>query len=579
MNIVPKVALTDDGYYVLKIPKRYESGKRELRREFPNAVYDEEAGGFILYADTDATIAIKRKLPKARWETRKVGILRRNQHKRFTEEQVKPSPEGQDKKVKNGLYRFQVTGVDFLVAHETALLADDMGLGKTIQSVVAAQRVASNGRKLVIVPNTLVENWLDEIEAWTPDDGQAIYSIGGGTPKSKRLDIIEQVANDDACWFVVSWEVMRLHATPQNKSKMQTDQALMGIPFAVVIADEAHRMKNRKSVQAQAIKRIPAGRKYALTGTPVMNRPDELWSMLNWMEPKNFRSYWDFFENYVDYYDGYFGKIIKGSKNVDQLARLLSTRMLRRTKPEVFRELPDKTYKTIYVPLSKAQQKAYDELAEFLITQLQDGEIVTAAAVLAKITRLKQICVSLGLLSDGVSDSAKIDALMELMDDTGGKVVVFSQFAKAIGLVHERLKKAKVPHVVMTGKAALTWDGESARVTRGELVKAFQKQKKYRVFLGTTQAGGVGITLTAANTVVFLDKMWTPADQVQAEDRLHRIGQKDNVYVVNLLTRGTVEEHIERTLNRKQSMIQEIMDKATRTSDVHGMASLLRRTA
>lgn len=578
MNIQPKIQLTSDGFYVITVPRGYASGKKEVRRLVPEAVYNESDGGFIIRADAKSTRAIKHSFPSAKWESKKIV--------RPTVKKKPAAPtERQDKKVKGGLYQFQVTGVDFLVSHPTALLADDMGLGKTIQAVVAAHRVAPKERKLVVVPNTLVDNWIDEIEAWTPDgDDSPIYSIAGGTPKNKRLDVLDSVARDDGgCWLVVSWDVVRLHATPSNKSKMQTDIALLGIPFAVVIADEAHRMKNRKAIQTMAVKRVSSVRRWALTGTPVMNRPDELWSILNWLEPESFRSYWDFYEDYVDYETGFFGKIIKGAKNIDQLARILGERMIRRTKPEVFRELPDKTYKTIYVPLSTAQKRAYDELAEYLITQLADGEIVTAAAVLAKITRLKQICVSLGLLSDGVSDSAKIDALMDLINDTGEKIVVFSQFAKAIGLVHERLKKAKIPHVVMTGKASFTWDDDKTptgirRCSRGDAVKAFQRKKHYRAFIGTTQAGGVGITLTAANTVVFLDKMWTPADQIQAEDRLHRIGQKGNVYVVSLLTKGTVEEHVERTLRSKQSMIQEIMEKAVKTSDPSSIRSLLRRT-
>jgi SNF2 family DNA or RNA helicase len=216
--------------------------------------------------------------------------------------------------------------------------------------------------------------------------------------------------------------------------------------------------------------------------------------------------------------------------------------------------------------LSPAQKKAYNEIVEDLVTQLDNGEIVAVTAIIAKLVRLKQISISLGLLSEDIKDSSKIDILMDMIDGIGDEsMVVFSQFARAIGLLHARLTAARVPHVVLTGAHSLLVDadGTTHKATRGEVVKAFQA-KQYPIYIGTTQAGGVGITLTVANTVVFMDKMWNPALQSQAEDRLHRIGQKDSVMVVSIIAKDTIEEQIEKMLARKTVMIEDILKNARR---------------
>lgn len=568
--ISPRVM--DGGEFIyLQMPRGYNQGRRDVIRALPDASFDGSVQAFTIPNNRDNRLRIKHTWPNLR-------IVKQLEMPRLHRVGV-PVPKPRDEsdivlaradEPKN-LYDFQKQGVDFLAKKGCAILGDEMGLGKTAQSIVAAHRLCPVGRKLVVVPSTIVENWVDEIEQWTPkNDNASIYYILGGTDPQDRIDTLAEVAADPNCWVVLSWDIMRIHATPvkaKDKAKrLKTDMRLANIPFDVIIADEAHRMKNRKALQSEAIKRIRSNNRFALTGTPIMNRPDELWSILNWLEPRNFTSYWQFFEDFVDYYDGYFGKEIVGPKNPKQLGRLLASRMIRRLKKDVFKELPDKTYKTIYVDLTPQQRKAYDEMVEYLMTQLEDGQIVTATAVIAQVIRLKQICVSLALLSEDVPHSRKIDALMELVEDADGKMVVFSQFAKAIALVHKRLLKAKVPHVVLTGQNSLLVeaDGTKTKVTRGEVIKAFQTKPQYRLYIGTTQAGGVGITLTAANTVVFLDKMWTPADQSQAEDRLHRIGQKDNVYVISLLAKGTVEEHIENMLRSKSNMIAEILGHALR---------------
>ena len=559
--VAPKVMNGGDDIFI-RMPLGYTHARRDVLRALPDAVYSDEMQAYTVANTKHNRLVVKHTWPslKVVKELPQTNLSRAEPMKKPPKRAIMPRDDEP-----TSLYDFQKVGVQFLANRGSAILADEMGLGKTVQAIVAATRLCPKGRKLVVVPATLVENWVDEIEKWTPDnDGATVYFIVGGTTKQTRLDTIEEVREDDNCWLVVSWEVMRMHATPPKRGKQKTGMELMGIHFGVCIADEAHRMKNRKALQTLAIKGLNTEHRFALTGTPIMNRPDELWSLLHWMEPKVFTSYWRFFEDFVDYQDGYFGKEILGSKNEKELGKVLAPRMIRRLKSEVFTDLPPKIYKTIYVDLLPEQQRAYDEMVNYFVTQLENGEIVSATAVIAQVIRLKQICVSLALLSEDVPHSKKIDALMEMVEGAGNqKMVVFSQFSKATDIVHDKLVKEKIPHAYLTGSRSFVYDGEKAhKKSRGDVIKWFQKDAAIKLFVGTTQAGGVGITLTAAQTVVFLDKMWTPADQAQAEDRLHRIGQRGSVYVVSLLARNTVEEHIENMLKSKSSMIASILEHA-----------------
>jgi SNF2 family DNA or RNA helicase len=349
--------------------------------------------------------------------------------------------------------------------------------------------------------------------------------------------------------FLVHWEALRLMPDLARKEWLH------------VIADECHRMKNRKTQQTQALKKIPARYKTAMSGTPVVNRPDEAWSVLNWLDKKQYSSFWAFFKRYVDYEMEYASggqyQKIKGPKNVEELHAKLGPIMVRRRKEEVLKDLPDKYYTTEHVELSPKQRTAYEQMRKDMIAwvgEQQDRPLV-APVVIAKLVRLQQFAAAY-MEDDGSGGwrmgepSSKLDSLMERVEDSDEPIVVFSQFKQLVNLANERLARAGVPYITITGDVP---PGD-----RGKAVQLFQTGAR-RIFTGTIGAGGVGITLTAASTVVFLDRGWSPALNLQAEDRLHRIGQTNAVQVIDYVARGTVDLGRMQRLEEKWEWIKALL--------------------
>ena len=252
----------------------------------------------------------------------------------------------------------------------------------------------------------------------------------------------------------------------------------------------------------------------------------------------------------------------------EELKRLLAPIMLRRTKKEVLTELPDKIYKKFLVELTGKQAKIYKSMERDAIATLSNGETIAAPVVIAQITRLRQIAVSTQLLSEEVAESAKFEALMELIRDnmTEHKMVVFSQFRKAIELFSKQLDEAGIKWVSVTGAIK--------QEDRHQATKDFQEKDDIRVMLATIEAAAHGLTWTAADIAVFLDRHWTPAINQQAEDRLHRMGQKNSVTIVNMIARGTVEEYIEKLLETKGESFDAIVNGQLTAEDLRQIFNL-----
>lgn len=430
---------------------------------------------------------------------------------------------------------YQRVGANFLNTTGKCILADDMGTGKTLQAITACEDTGAE-RVLVICPNSLKWNWHDEVNKWT--DSKAVVVDGA---KAKRVKAIEEF---DGKYLIINYEAMRLHEELQ-KGK-----------WDVLILDEAHKIKNRKAQQTKAINKIKADRVFLLTGTPMLNRPDELWSLLNRLYPDKFRSYWRFVERYCTITDNGWGKDIgMGTpEQQEELKRLLAPIMLRRTKKEVLTELPDKIHQRFLVELTGKQAKIYKSMERDAIATLTNGEVIAAPVVIAQITRLRQIAVSTQLLSEEVAESAKFEALMELIQDNiaGHKIVVFSQFRRAIELFSKQLDEAGIKWVAVTGAIK--------QEDRHQATKDFQEDKDTRIMLATIEAAAHGLTWTSADIAVFLDRHWTPAINTQAEDRLHRMGQKNSVTIINMVARGTVEEYIENLLEKKGESFDAIVN-------------------
>ena len=431
---------------------------------------------------------------------------------------------------------YQKAGVNFLIQAKRAILGDDPGLGKTLQAIMACEGEQAR-RALIVCPNTIKWVWYEEIKKWT---GKEAVVIGG--PRKKREKALEAYKNG---YLIINYESARLHPIIQE------------IEWDVMICDEAHRLKNRKALQTQFIKRVKAKNVYMVTGTPIMNRTEELWSLLNILYPKVFTSFWRFVDQYCQKRTTYFGtEVLPGTdEQVERLRLLLQPIMIRRRKDEVLTELPAKVYQRLPVELEGRQKVMYKQMERDSLAILSQGAIA-APVVIAQITRLRQIAVGAQLLDPEIDSSAKFKALDEILDIhlQDHKIVVFSQFRRAIELLQERYAAKGLECVVVTG--------EVSQEDRVKATQRFQTDNNCRIMLSTIQAGGLGLTWTAADIVVFLDRHWTPAMNLQAEDRLHRIGQRNSVTVINMVAKDTVEEWIEDILAGKQENFDKIIESS-----------------
>lgn len=467
------------------------------------------------------------------------------------------------------LYPFQRADVNFFVDHPHSINALEMGLGKTLEAIATVEEtIARKGPddrpRLVVCPSKLRGNWAKEIHQWLGDD-EPVFIIDG--PPAKRAKQLEQALAAPRAWVVVNWEKLRI--LPD----------LAKVDWLAVIADEAHRAKNRKAKQTKALWKLKGDIQLAMTGTPIQNSPDELWSLLRWIRPEQYAQhtagggFWNFWYTYVESYETKYKPVVVGVKNADKLRFELKDKMVRRTKDQVL-DLPEKTVTRIPVELNPGQRKMYDkaendlwleieqayetamaaedlELANKIAAASDEGNAVALTQLIpngaALTTRLRQIASTPALLG-GDDDSAKLDAAVEVIADAaeGKQFVVFSWFEETTSYLQARLEKLKPPLKVdrVTGKTGDPTD----------TVAAFQAGD-IDVLCCTIAAGGVGLTLTAADTAIFLDRDWTPAVNEQAEDRLHRNGQKNAVQIMVLDGTDTVDTKRIAPKNKLKSLI------------------------
>lgn len=457
------------------------------------------------------------------------------------------------------LYPFQKEVVDKFERTPSILIGDDMGLGKTVEALALDLRrrttqlqgyKQSACKTLIVSPMSVLTSWERHIKMLWPAARVAVIN-----PKN-RDDLVKKL-RQPYHYYVIHWDALRL------MSELETD-----VHWWHVIADEVHRAKNRQAQQTIALKKLKTSYKTALSGTPADNAPQDLWSVLNWLYPKVWTSYWSFYKYFVKIQahtagqcmaDGCvknhkraFRKVI-GVGNVEELHKALEPYYLRRQKEDVLEDLPDKYFTTIEVELQPRQRRIYNQMRDSMLAWVgkHDQEPLAAPIIVAQLTRLKQFALAFAEVItvkkyDSIKQewvelrkvklsepSTKLDALMELLEDhPDKKFVVFSESKQIIELLVTRLVKAKIAHVSLTG--------DTPQSQRPKIIDEFQLGEA-KVFAGTIQAGGEGITLTASSTVVFLDRTWNPSKNKQAEDRCHRIGQKNAVEVIDIVAKDTVD--------------------------------------
>lgn len=446
-------------------------------------------------------------------------------------------------KFHSDLYEFQVEDCSRITQSdkEHHLIANEMGTGKTYEAIALdiyrrRQKDYTNAPTLVIAPLTTLGGWRKHFE----DLSDLKTCVIDSKNRSKFLNDLMDYQSDV---YILHWEVLRL--MPE----------LTKVGWHHIIGDEIHKAKNRKAKQTKALKQIKSKYKLGLSGTPIINRPDELWSILHWMYPKDYRSYWRFYNSYILYEIGYpHGyHIIKGTKNMDVLREEIKPIITRRLKKDVLKDLPDKYYTDITVQLKGAQRRAYDQMKSEMIAWVGENEDqpVIAPVVIAKLVRLQQFALAYAEMDEDdevvlKTPSAKLDVLKDIVASTAEKIVVFTQFVKMVNLVLEHIP----------GSVALT--GQTRH--REEVIQEFQEGST-QVLVCSIGAGGVGITLTAANKVVFLDRSWSPAMNLQAEDRLHRIGQHNAVQVIDIIAENTVDLGRMQRLGQKWAWIKQLLDQ------------------
>jgi SNF2 family DNA or RNA helicase len=365
-----------------------------------------------------------------------------------------------------------------------------------------------------------------------------------------------KAAADMQRFVIVNYDSIRCRADKQTKE--ETNEiliALLNVDWDVIVADEAHRIKNREAQQSVAMQKLKAKSKYrcALTGTPVQNRPNDLWHILNWLNDYySGKSYWNFVEAFCEVENNGYGLNIVGLTAVEadqrRLNHLLQHYMIRNEKKTVLKDLPGKIAQTIDILMSAKQANLYKQDQKEILLALEDDEEIMIANALTRLLRLQQVTSNPEMF--GLDENPKFDAAMELLEGTDNKVVFFSRFNETIKAFEKRLQKANIKYVKITGVVTSS---------RQDIVDQFQQDDSVRVFLGTIKAAGEGLTLTAADTVVFFDREWSPAMNDQATDRVHRIGQTKGVHVVDLKIEGTIDTWVEDVLNKKIMDIKKLI--------------------
>ena len=463
-------------------------------------------------------------------------------------------PEGFEFKTKP--YKHQVEGIKYGLDYDRWFLGDEQGLGKTKQAIdIAVARKLKYGYKhclIVCGVNTLKWNWRNEIYTHSNEKpwilGQkcrrdGVIYIGG--MKDKINDLKFLLTQDNETYFLITNVESFRDETFAKTVKELCDKKIINM----CVADEMHKMKNPSAQQTKGFLKCLPECRIGMTGTPLMNSPLDLYVILKWLGYESHAFY--SFKNHYCIMGGYGGYEVIGYKNMDQLTEQVREIMLRRLKDDVL-DLPEKVYVDEYVEMSKTQAEIYKEVEMDIKMNIDQVEFQNNP--LATLIRLRQATSYTGILSSTVKESAKLDRMEDLVEEAlsnNEKVIIFSNWTQVTDAVFDRLyDKYSVAQIT----------GETPDNMRQQTVKSFQETPDTKVIIGTIGAMGTGLTLTAGKTVIFMDEPWNKALYDQAVDRAHRIGQKNNITIYNLLTKDTIDERIHNIIYKKGAMSDAIID-------------------
>lgn len=439
------------------------------------------------------------------------------------------------KGLKMDMYAYQKVGTEFLVASGgRAIIADAPGLGKTIQALAYAKHMGFK-RILVVCPASVKFAWESEVKKWTNMKSVVL------TSKTN----LAKIPSDVEVW-IMNYDILRKHLEQLSK-----------IRFDCLIGDECHLVKSPKALRTKAFKSLSRDIHsiVLLSGTPLLSRPSELYSLLNIIDMKNWDNWYDFVRRYCAMHRTPWGMDASGASNIEELHQRIKRYFIRRDKTEVLKELPPKTFISMPIELSGEHAEKYDSAARSLAEYLEkfedknDAEIASslAAEKLTKLNVLRQIN-AMGKVSTATE-------LIESILEAGEKVLVFCSFIEPLRRLKEHF-----------GDQAVVLTGETPIEDRKGIVETFQNDPKVSVFLGGIKSAGVGITLTAASNVLFLDYSWNPADHQQAQDRVHRPGQvAKSVNIYQLSAIETIDEDLKDMLDHKQDIFEKVIEGKVET--------------
>lgn len=473
-------------------------------------------------------------------------------------------------------FNHQIDGVRFGLNKKRFLLGDDQGLGKTkqiIDFVGCLEKTATINKVLIICGvNSLKYNWQSEIGIHSDEKGWVLGTrfrkTTGTAYEGSTKDKLADLENlPDSRYLITNIETLRAGAEKISKSKYHfpvaeklAELCKKGI-ISVIAFDECHKSKDPTSLQSRAMSLLSAPYMAAMSGTPLMNNPLDLYFPLSWLGYEK-HSFYQFKQHYCTL-GGWGGSQVVGYKNLEEIRALMDEVMLRRLKTEVL-DLPEKIRKIEYVDMTAKQAQIYKEVYMGVMNELQ--KIKFSNNPLSMMIRLRQATGWTGILSQTVQESAKMDRMVELIKEisaSGQKAIVFSNWESMTEIAREKLKAYNPAYITGATKA----DDRMNEVTR------FQNDKNCKVIIGTIGAMGTGLTLTAAQNVIFLDSPWNMALKAQAEDRAHRIGTQGTVNVITLVCKNTIDERIEELVEKKGQIADALVDGKVSIEDINYLLS------
>lgn len=451
-------------------------------------------------------------------------------------------------------YEHQIVGFNFGLNNDRWLLGDEMGLGKTKQviDIAVAKKLAKGYKHCLIIcgVNGLKWNWKNEVKVHSNEEA---YILGERIVRGKmvvgsnadKLTDIKKLETNPSYFIITNIESLRQEEIAAELKKLCENGTIGMIAF-----DECHKAKNPRSDQGKGILKLQAETMVAMTGTPLMNKPFDLYIILKWLgyEKHAFSA----FQHHYGEFGGFGGYECIGYKNLDELQERLNEIMLRRKKEEVL-DLPEKTYIDEYVEMTANQKKIYNEVTMDIKSNID--QIKMSNNPLAELIRMRQATGFTGILSTKIKESAKLDRMEEIVEEAienGKKVVIFSNWTQMTDAAYERLYSKGY------GISQIT--GETKDADRQNVVELFQNSKNCNVLIGTSGAMGTGLTLTAGTIEIFLDEPWNMALKEQCVDRCHRIGQQNNLTIYTLMCKDTIDQRIHELVEKKGAMADALVD-------------------